>query len=91
LAWRWQGNPPIFFHGFSTNFKFYDEWYNQPQSSVAKFDEMVAKYDIGIFLIARLGNDQAYIQILANHPGWQKIREDAASIIYAKRDPRVFP
>lgn len=91
LAWRWQGNPPVFFHGFSTNFKFYDEWYNQPQSSVAKFDAMVAKYDIGIFLIARLGNDQAYLHILANHPAWQKIREDAASVTYAKRDPRVFP
>jgi hypothetical protein len=91
LAWRWQGDPRIFFHGFSTNFKFYEENYNRPQESVQDFDKLVAKYDIGIFFLARLGNDNNFIQILESHPGWQKIRQDDASVIFAKRDPRVFP
>jgi hypothetical protein len=91
LAWRWQGNPPIFFHGFSTNFKFYEDNYNRPQEGLKEFDELVAKYDIGVFLLSKLGNDNNYVVLLEQHPGWQKIREDRASVIFAKRDPRVFP
>ncbi|MGZ3721630.1 MAG: hypothetical protein ACXVA9_01785 [Bdellovibrionales bacterium] len=91
LAWRWQGNPGIFFHGFSTNFKFYEDFYNHPQEGQKELDEVIAKYDIGIFLLSKLGNDDNFIHILDRHQGWQKIREDRAAVIFAKRDARVFP
>ncbi len=90
LAWRWQGNPPIFFHGFSTNFKFYEENYNRPQESQAELDRIIKRYDIGVFLLSKLGNDNAFIVLLRQHPDWQNIREDGAAVIFAKKDPRVF-
>lgn len=90
LAWRWQGNPAIFFHGFSTNFKFYEDNYNHPQEGQKELDELIKKYDIGIFLLSKLGNDDNFIHILDKHSGWQKIREDNAAVIFAKRDPRAF-
>lgn len=90
LAWRWQGNPPIFFHGFSTNFKFYEDNYYFPQESRAKLDAVIAKWDIGVFLLSKLGNDNNFIEILARHPDWQLIYQDRACVIFAKRDKRVF-
>lgn len=90
LAWRWQGDPPIYFHGFSTNFAFYEEFYNRPQYSRENLQKAIDKFDIGIFLLSKLGNDNAFIEILRQHPDWQNIREDQGSVIFAKRDPRVF-
>ena len=91
LAWRWKGDPPIYFHGFSTNFDFYEKYYNGPQYGRDKFDATVKRYDIGVFLLSKLGNDNGFIEILRTHPDWQNIREDDACVIYAKKDPRVFP
>jgi len=91
LAWRWQGNPKIFFHGFSTNFKFYEKYYNGPQESLENFNAMTEKFGIGVFLLSKIGNDASLIYILEHHNRWQRIREDGTSLIYAKRDPRVFP
>ncbi len=90
LAWRWQGNPKIYFHGFSTNFKFYEEFYNQPQMSRIDLDNMIRHFDIGIFLISKLGNDNPYIQLLQSHPDFQLLYNDKAAVIFAKKDPRVF-
>lgn len=90
LAWRWQGDPKIFFHGFSTNFKFYEENYNQPQESPAELDAVIRRFDIGLFILSKLGNDDNFIHLLETHEGWQKIREDQASVVFVKRDPRVF-
>ncbi len=90
LAWRWQGDPPIFFHGFSTNFRFFEDNYNHPQESQADLDELVRKYDIGVFLLSRMGNDGNFIDLLEKHKGWQKMRSDPAAVIFVKRDPRVF-
>jgi hypothetical protein len=91
LAWRWQGDPPIFFHGFSTDFEFYQKYYNDSQYGRAQLDAVIQRYDIGLFLLSKLGNDNAFINILRSHPDWQNIREDGASVIFAKKDPRVFP
>jgi hypothetical protein len=90
LAWRWQGDPKIFFHGFSTNFKFYEENYDDPQTSVEKFNHLTEKFNIGVFLLSRIGNDQPYIQMLERNGNWQKLYEDKAAVIFAKRDPNVF-
>ena len=91
LAWRWKGEPPIYFHGFSTNFEFYEKYYNGPQYNRGNFDATVKRFDIGVFLLSKLGNDNAFIEILRGHQDWQNIREDDACVIFAKKDPRVFP
>ena len=90
LAWRWQADPQIFFHGFSTNFQFFESNYNQPQESEIELDRVISRFDIGLFLLSKLGNDDNFIHLLEVHKGWQKIREDQVSVIFAKRDPRVF-
>lgn len=90
LAWRWQGDPPIFFHGFSTNFKFYEANYNLPQENQMELDAVIRRYDIGIFLLSKMGNDDAFIQLLKTRSDWQNVREDMASVIFVKRDPGVF-
>jgi hypothetical protein len=90
LAWRWGGNPPIFFHGFSTNFPFYESNYNFAQESQAHLQAIVDKFDLGVFLISRLGNDNNFIELLDRNPGWQKIYDDGIAVIFARRDPRVF-
>lgn len=90
LAWRWQGDPPIFFHGFSTNFKFYEDNYIKPQSSRPELDALIRRYDIGVFMISKLGNDDPFLALLNGHEGFQLIFEDAATKIFAKRDARVF-
>jgi hypothetical protein len=90
LAWRWQGQPPIYFHGFSTNFDFYEKNYNAPQLSREGFDAMTERWQIGVFLLSKLGNDDGFIRILRVHPDWQNIHEDPAAVVFAKRDPRVF-
>jgi hypothetical protein len=91
LAWRWGGKRKIFFHGFSTNFKFYEDNYNLPQENQAELDKVINKYSIGVFLLSKLGNDNNFINLLNQHPGWQKIREDDAAVVFAKRDARLFP
>lgn len=90
LAWRWQGQPPIFFHGFSTNFKFYEENYLEPMTSAQALEKLIAKYDLGIFLLTKTGYDGDYIELLSQNTGWQLMYEDAGSMIFIKRDPRVF-
>jgi hypothetical protein len=90
LSWRWQGNPKIFFHGFSTNFAFYEENYIQPQLDPQKLKDLIRRYDIGVFLISKLGNDNPFIMYLKDNPDFQLIYNDPAAVIFVKRDRRVF-
>ncbi len=90
LAWHWQGNPKIFYHGFSTNFQFYEQNYLQSQLDRTRLNQVIAEYDIGIFLVSRLGNDNPLLDQLRQHEDFQMIYQDKTAFIYAKRDPRVF-
>lgn len=90
LAWKWQGQPPIFYHGFSTNFKFFEEDYLGPMESAQKLDELIRKYDLGVFILTKTGYDGDYIHLLSKNLAWQKFFEDAGTVIFIKRDPRVF-
>ncbi len=90
LAWLWQGQPPLFFHGFSTNFDFFEKYYLAPMESQTRLMELIQKFDIGIFLLTKTGYDGDYINLLSMNPHWQKMYEDAGSVIFIKKDPRVF-
>lgn len=90
LAWTWMGDPKIFFHGFSTNFDFYEKNYLDPQESDQALGSLIEREDIGIFLLSKTSNDRDFITLLAGRADWQLVYQDDEATIFAKRDPRVF-
>ena len=90
LAWAWQGRPPIFFHGFSTNFKFFDENYLAPQENAAALSSLIQRFDLGVFVLSKSVYDQDFIRLLEKRDDWQILWQNRETVIFARRDPRVF-
>jgi hypothetical protein len=90
LAWRWQGQPPVFYHGFSTNFRFFEDNYLEPMTSQEKLEALIREFDLGVFILTKTGYDGDYIELLSRNERWQRLFEDAGTVIFIKRDPRVF-
>lgn len=90
LAFVWAGNPKIFYHGFSTNFKFFEDNYLAPQDSPQALKSLIKRFDFGVFILSKFANDMDYIDYLSKDPDWQLIWQDQESVIFVLRDPRVF-
>jgi hypothetical protein len=84
LAWRWDGDPKIFIHGFMTDTAFLDESYTTIAASRDKFEAVVERFQLGVFVLGRALPHRRLIELLESHPGWQRVRTDDAVLIYFK-------
>jgi len=86
LAWAWQGSPPIFFHGFSTNFRFYERTYSHAQESPENLNKLIQDFGIRHFLLSKSMNDSEFIQFLQQRSDFALIYQDDEAVIFSKKN-----
>lgn len=91
LAWRWNGNPKLFYHGFVDDIKFYHDDYLGVNRSLEEFDRIVAKYRIGAFLLARYNIRSLDLPLiyrtLLTRPDWHLVYVDDIAMVFLKDLP----
>ncbi len=85
LAFAWGGDPPLFWHGFSTDFDFFEHNYLAPQESRAQLDRLVSEFDINAFLLTKTGSDLGYIRLLEAHPDWDLLYQDSEAVAFVRK------
>ncbi|OVE81866.1 hypothetical protein BVY03_02515 [bacterium K02(2017)] len=85
LAWEWGGSPKVFYHGFVTDVDFYIKDYFGLARSKIEFEALVKKHDLKGFLIERLDSAKPIIEMVFNHPEWQLVSKDPASLLFIKK------
>jgi hypothetical protein len=84
LAWRWGGNPQIFFHGAVLNTDFYQQEYRQAAASVADFDRLAEKYHWTVLFVNRYEHPDPFFQILSQKQEWRQGAEDESGFLFYK-------
>jgi hypothetical protein len=91
LAWYWDGQPPIYFHGYVLDEGFYDRDYLGANKSPEEFDRIVRQYDIGAFFMARLpvtpSSGPLLHRLLLTRPEWHLVYWDERSMIFLRDRP----
>lgn len=85
LAWRWSGDPKIFFHGAVLNTDFYLHDYLQAAASPEEFDRLSEKYHWTVLFVNRYEHPDPFFQILSKKPEWRQGAEDESGFLFFKR------
>lgn len=84
LAWRWDGTPPLFVHGFVTQAEFYDQDFLGAQRTAEGFDRVVKKYGISVLLLDRTeGQMEQFVQAVQNQYHWRLLYQDDQAFVLA--------
>lgn len=91
LAWAWDGNPRIYFHGYVLDEEFYGESYAAVNRSHADFDRIVGAHDLDVFLLRRIPVDvqrgPLLHRLLLTRPDWHLVYWDARSMVFLRDRP----
>jgi hypothetical protein len=86
LAYRWMGEPSVFFHGFVNDFNFYKNDYLSVNQSLGQFKRVNYKYNLNAYLLsnypASKNSGPLLYQFLYRDPEWKMIYQDAQSILF---------
>src|SRR5262249_37226705 len=85
LAWRWDGDRKLYYHGFVDDLTFYARDYLAVSESRDEFDRIVNQYNIGAFMLDRLRapiqRAALIYQILLTTPSWRLVYYDDQSML----------
>ncbi|HEY3354312.1 MAG TPA: hypothetical protein VGQ83_13755 [Polyangia bacterium] len=91
LAWYWDGQPQIYFHGYLLDERFYDQDYLGANKSPEEFDRIVKEHDIGAFFMARLPVTPTHgpllHRLLLTKPEWHLLYWDDRAIVFLRDRP----
>lgn len=91
LAWYWDANPRIYFHGYVLDARFYLEDYVAISRSAADFDRIVKEHDIGVFFMRRLPvtptSGPLVYKLLLTRPEWHLVFWDNRALVFVKDTP----
>jgi len=86
----WDGQAPVFHHGFVTDMKFYREDVVGVFQGTDRFTELARRYGWTMLLVDKVVSYRYFHQILSPRPQWKIVAEDEASyLIYL--DPGALP
>lgn len=85
LAWVWNGERKIFYHGFITDTDFYLKDYVTFYQSRETFDRQVSKFQIDAFLLDRFVGNELLLSILTQHPNWKLSYNDSSSLVFVRK------
>ncbi len=85
LAWAWGTERKIFYHGFVTDTNLFLNEYAAFSMGTERFNQQVDKYKIEAFLLDRFRGNEALLNTLVSHPGWQLAYKDEGSLIFLKK------
>jgi len=92
LAWLWDGDPRVFFHGYVHDAPFFVDEYLGVSRSEREFDRIVEQYDIGAFLLIPIleGRHTSLVQkLLANRPEWHLCHWDDRCMLVVRDKPET--
>lgn len=85
LAWMWDDQRKIFYHGFLTDTNFYLNEYLAFYSTPAWFDRQVAKYNIDCILLDKYSFNDIIFKTVSNHEKWRLAYRDSNSMVFLKK------
>jgi hypothetical protein len=97
LAWAWDGNPQLMYHGYVHQPEFYTNEYLGVDRGPAEFDRIVKKYDIDVFFLRRqpvqltkAGFNGSFSQrALLTRPEWHLVYWDNAAVVFLRDRPET--
>ena len=88
LAFAWNGNPKIFYHGFMDDMVFYGTNYLNINQTQGEFDRIVREFNIKTFFIQKHDLNAKSLPllyvILKNHNQFKLVYQDDAAMIYIR-------
>lgn len=91
LAWYWDGNPKVYFHGYVLDEDFYGEQYVAVNRSAKDFDRIVSAHDLGAFMLRRIAvnpNQGPLLhRLLLTRPDWHLVFWDEESMVFLRDRP----
>jgi hypothetical protein len=89
LAWRWDGQRKLFYHGFVDDLQFYTRNYIGITESREKFLSIVNEFHIGAFLLDRPapGGMPLVYHVLLGSPDWRLIYQDDRCMLFLRNIP----
>ncbi len=95
LAWAWDGDPPVFFHGYVLDPTFYERDYLGVNRSPQEFRRIVDAYGIGAFLLKRIpvtpASGPLFHRLLLTLPEWRLVHWDDSAIVFLRDLPSLRP
>ncbi|HVP11140.1 MAG TPA: hypothetical protein VMV94_08155 [Phycisphaerae bacterium] len=90
LAWRWDGQRKLYFHGFVDDMDFYAHNYIGVTESREQFNRIVNEFQIGAFLLNRPDPDGLPLvyRVLLNSPEWRLVFRDDRSMLFLRTIPQ---
>lgn len=85
LAWKWNGSPPVLFHGFVLDRDFYLNELLPSRRSAKAFEAMVEKYQIRALLLDPQESAPAFLEWLRANPRWELTHRDAGALVVWRR------
>lgn len=86
LAWKWQGQPPIFYHGFVTHPDFFVKDYMGFSRTSEEFASLVNRYHISAFIVDRFRNEEPLIKNILSDPEWKLAYRDEGSLVFLRQE-----
>lgn len=91
LAWRWDGKPQLFYHGYVLDQDFYRNEYLAAYRSPEEFDRIVRSYDIDAFIFLTqpppATSGTVFNQVLLRRPEWRLVYWDSRVEIFLRDRP----
>lgn len=84
LAWLWDGERRVFYHGFVTDLNFYQKEFLRIVRSKEDMAEIIRKYDLRIILVDRSQGYPVFKRLLDNFPEWKLEGVDHASALWVR-------
>ncbi len=92
LAWRFDGKPPLYYHGFVDDLAFYERDYLGVNRSPEDFAQIVDHYQIDLFFLRRRTVTPTagplLHQILLTAPMWKLIYWDDSAMVFLRDRPQ---
>jgi hypothetical protein len=88
LAWRWDGQRKLFYHGFVEDLDFYRRKYIGVSETPEQFEGIVNEFRIGAFLLRRPEGPLPLVyRMLNSSPDWRLVFRDAQAVLYLRDIP----
>jgi hypothetical protein len=93
LAWYWDAQPRIYFHGYVLDARFYLDEYVAISKSAADFDRIVKQHDIDVFFMRRVPatatSGPLVYRLLLTRPEWHLVWWDNRALVFVKDEPAM--